>query len=202
MRPYCFTISAMPALHLVGWMLAVIYSTIPILWIVIHPLASRLSRRRSPLFIVGPVWIAMWAAMAAVTWPFHRIVFYRNPWAWTAAAPFFAAGITLYVLAKRSFSPDQLLGRSEFHPQKHEQRLVTSGVRRYLRHPIYAAHFCELLGWALGTGLLAIYAMAAFALVTGAVMLRAEDRELEERFGDAYRRYRERVPALLPRRRH
>jgi protein-S-isoprenylcysteine O-methyltransferase Ste14 len=30
-------------------------------------------------------------------------------------------------------------------------------------------------------------------------MLRLEDNELEQRFGEAYRQYRQRVPALVPR---
>ena len=42
----------------------------------------------------------------------------------------------------------------------------------------------------MGTGLIALYALAAFAVITGAVMIRMEDRELEARFGDAYREYR------------
>jgi protein-S-isoprenylcysteine O-methyltransferase Ste14 len=31
------------------------------------------------------------------------------------------------------------------------------------------------------------------------VMIRMEERELEARFGSAYRDYRQRVPAILPR---
>ena len=37
-----------------------------------------------------------------------------------------------------------------------------------------------------------------FAAITGAIMIRREDAELEQRFGDIYRQYRDRVPALLP----
>jgi protein-S-isoprenylcysteine O-methyltransferase Ste14 len=35
-------------------------------------------------------------------------------------------------------------------------------------------------------------------MVTGAVMIRLEDKELEQRFGDEYREYRRKVPALVP----
>jgi protein-S-isoprenylcysteine O-methyltransferase Ste14 len=189
----------MRALHLIGWIAAVIYSTVPTLWIVLHRLPRHFGRLRAPLFVVGPVWLAMCVAMAAITWPIHRLVLYSTPWSWLASAPLFAAGISLYALATRSFSPDQLLGRSEFHPHKHEQRLVTSGIRGHVRHPIYTGHFCELLGWAVGTGLVVVYAMALFALITGGIMIRAEERELERRFGDDYRRYRETVPAFFPR---
>jgi protein-S-isoprenylcysteine O-methyltransferase Ste14 len=35
--------------------------------------------------------------------------------------------------------------------------------------------------------------------VTGAIMIRLEDKELDQRFGEAYREYRRKVPAALPR---
>jgi protein-S-isoprenylcysteine O-methyltransferase Ste14 len=105
----------------------------------------------------------------------------------------------LYVLAFQRFTADQVLGRTELHPHKHEQRLVTAGIRQYIRHPIYLAHFLELLAWSIGTGMAVLYGMAAFAAITGMFMVRAEDRELEARFGDEFRAYRNRVPALLPR---
>jgi protein-S-isoprenylcysteine O-methyltransferase Ste14 len=68
-----------------------------------------------------------------------------------------------------------------------------------VRHPIYLAHLCELLGWSIGTGLVDVYALTAFAVITGAVMIRLEDRELEERFGEPYREYCRTVPAVIPR---
>jgi protein-S-isoprenylcysteine O-methyltransferase Ste14 len=36
-------------------------------------------------------------------------------------------------------------------------------------------------------------------VITGAFMIRLEDRELEQRFGEEYRKYRENVPAVVPR---
>ena len=36
------------------------------------------------------------------------------------------------------------------------------------------------------------------AIVTGAVMIRAEERELLTRFGEEYRAYQRRVPAIVP----
>jgi protein-S-isoprenylcysteine O-methyltransferase Ste14 len=56
-----------------------------------------------------------------------------------------------------------------------------------------------MLAWSAGTGLAVCWALTAFAVFTGAVMIRMEDAELERRFGDAYREYRASVPAVLSR---
>jgi protein-S-isoprenylcysteine O-methyltransferase Ste14 len=189
----------MHVLRVVGWVAAVVYSTIPTLWLIVHPRARRLGRAREPLTIVGPIWFGLWLAMGAITWPARHVTLYSTAWAWAAAVPLFVAGAAVYRRSFGEFTFNQILGRSEFHPDKHEQKLVTAGIRRRVRHPIYLAHLLELLGWSLGTGVTVIYAMTAFAIVTGAFMIRLEDRELEERFGDEFRDYRARVPSILPR---
>jgi protein-S-isoprenylcysteine O-methyltransferase Ste14 len=68
-----------------------------------------------------------------------------------------------------------------------------------VRHPVYLAYLCEMFGLSLGTGLAVCWSLTAFAVLTGAVMIRMEDAELEKRFGDEYRAYRSSVPAVLPR---
>ena len=40
--------------------------------------------------------------------------------------------------------------------------------------------------------------LTAFAIVTGVVMIRMEDVELEKRFGPEFMAYRRKVPAILP----
>lgn len=56
-----------------------------------------------------------------------------------------------------------------------------------------------MLAWSVGTGLIICWVLTAFAVVTGSVMIKMEDDELENRFGEEYRQYRLRVPAVLPR---
>jgi protein-S-isoprenylcysteine O-methyltransferase Ste14 len=51
----------------------------------------------------------------------------------------------------------------------------------------------------VGTELAVCYGLTALAVVTGALMIRAEDAELERRFGEEYRAYRERVAGVIPR---
>jgi protein-S-isoprenylcysteine O-methyltransferase Ste14 len=55
-----------------------------------------------------------------------------------------------------------------------------------------------MLAWSVGTGLLVCWLLTVFAIVTGVVMIRMEDAELEKRFGTEFMAYRRQVPAILP----
>jgi protein-S-isoprenylcysteine O-methyltransferase Ste14 len=189
----------MRALYTVAWVIAVIYATVPSYWLLVHPHIEFWRARRARLLMVGPLWIALWIIVAALTRPWRAIVLYRTPWTWIPAAALILTGLWIYTLARRDFTTDQVLGRPEIEPGRHEQRLNTSGIRARVRHPYYLGHLCELLGWTTGTGLVVLFALTAFALISGAFMIAAEEREMEARFGDSYRGYKTRVPAILPR---
>jgi protein-S-isoprenylcysteine O-methyltransferase Ste14 len=186
-------------LRTTGWIACVLYSTIPAFWLLIHPRAEFWrSRRRSPYRILLPVWVAMWIAAAAITAPWRRVLLYKNPWSWLPAGTLFCVGLLLYRLSHSRFTLAQLGGLPEILGEHSQQHLVTTGIRAHIRHPVYLGHLCEMLAWSVGTGLAVCWALTAFALVVGAVMITLEDKELEERFGDEYRHYRSTVPAILP----
>ncbi len=132
------------------------------------------------------------------TSPWREVALYKAPWTWAPAGFLFATGITLYAKSAKGFSAKQLGGLPEVHGSHGKQRLVTEGVRAHVRHPVYLAHLCEMLAWSMGTGLAVCWALTAFAIATGAVMIRLEDAELEKRFGDEYGKYHRAVPAVVP----
>ncbi len=140
----------------------------------------------------------MWAAIAAITARWRGMAFYESKWMWIPAAALFCAGLVLYRLSHSHFSLAQLGGLPEVLRDHSQQRLVTTGIRTRLRHPAYLAHLCEMLAWSVGTGLIVCWALTALAIVTGAMMIKMEDKELEKRFGREYRNYRLAVPALVP----
>jgi protein-S-isoprenylcysteine O-methyltransferase Ste14 len=187
-------------LRTIAWIVCVIYSTIPSFWLLIHPRAeSWRSRRQSPYKILLPLWIGLWIAMAATTTAWRAVLIYENRWTWIPAALLFCAGLILYKLSHSHFSIEQLSGLPEIVRGHSQQRLVTTGIRARVRHPIYVGHLCEMLAWSVGTGLAVCWSLTVWAIVTGAIMIKMEDRELEKRFGDEYRDYRSAVPALVPR---
>jgi protein-S-isoprenylcysteine O-methyltransferase Ste14 len=195
----------MPAIYQVlvlqtaGWLVCAVYATIPSFWLAIHPFANYWRKRRSAYRAILPVWLAMWVAAAGASAPWRRIALYSSGWAWIPAGLLLGTGLWLYFRAGNGFSVRQLGGLPEVVANHPEQRLVTSGIRAYVRHPIYLGHLCEMVAWSLGTGLVVCYGLTAFAVLTGFIMIRLEDKELEQRFGEDFRAYRQRVPAVVPR---
>ncbi len=183
-----------------GWLACVVYSTIPLFWLMVHPRAHKWRKtERSPFRFLVPAWITMWFGVGALTGPWRHLAMYSTWWMWIPAIPLFAVGFFLYARSGAHFSWAQLGGLPEVRSDHRDDRLVTTGIRAHVRHPVYLGHLCEMLAWSLGTGLPVCWLLTAFAIATGVVMIRMEDAELEKRFGIDYTRYRHSVPAVLPR---
>ncbi len=182
-----------------GWLACVVYSTVPLFWLMVHPRAHRWrEKERSPFRFLVPAWLTMWVGIGGITGPWRKVQIYSTAWSWIPAAALFAAGFLLYSRSGAYFSWAQLGGLPEVRNDHRDGRLITTGIRSRVRHPVYLGHLCEMLAWSIGTGLLVCWLLTAFAMATGAVMIRMEDAELARRFGAQYDAYRERVPAVLP----
>ena len=77
--------------------------------------------------------------------------------------------------------------------------LITSGPYSYVRNPLYAGNFIMGFGWALmaGFGWLTAFC-AAFFLLYCVVIIPAEEKFLEGKFGEKYTAYKEKTGALIP----
>jgi protein-S-isoprenylcysteine O-methyltransferase Ste14 len=180
-----------------AWLLGLVYATIPSYWLAVHPFAKKWAARKGKVFpILGLIWLVIIFAAVAVTWRWRSNTFYATPWSLLPGGILVA--LDFYLLRKigKGFGRDRLIGKNELHPEQHEQKLIITGMHARMRHPIYLAHLIMLTALTVGSGLLVLYALLAFAMVTAAFMIRAEDAELEKRFGDEYREYRKRVPAI------
>lgn len=183
-----------------GLLACSVYCTIPLFWLVVHPFIDKWRKRgRRAYALILPIWAAFIVVAFLIAWPFRFAGFYANWWNWVPAAFLFWIGFSIYSDGFKGFQRAQVSGLAELEPGQHRQELVTTGIRARVRHPIYLGHLCEVLGWCVGTGLLALYALAGFAILSGILMIRIEDRELEARFGKRYREYRAAVPAVIPR---
>jgi protein-S-isoprenylcysteine O-methyltransferase Ste14 len=186
-------------LLLIPWMAAVIYSSIPWFWFAIHPFAERWRRmKRSPYRALLPLWAVLIAGIALLTYPWRSNRLYSTLWSWDPAAFFFFLGFKTYARIFSEFGGHKLSGEAELRPDEHDQKLVTTGLHASMRHPIYFAHLCNMAGWSIGSGLSVNFVLLGVSLaVTFPMMIAMEERELESRFGENYRQYRRRVPALM-----
>jgi protein-S-isoprenylcysteine O-methyltransferase Ste14 len=81
-----------------------------------------------------------------------------------------------------------------------EHTLVTEGVFKYIRHPMYAAH----LLWGIAQVLMlhnwiAGYSLLVTTLPQYLLRVNAEEQMMLEQFGDTYRAYMQRTGQLIPR---
>ena len=188
------------ALRLVSWLLVVVYATIPSYWLVIHPFADYWRTRKGAVMpIVGLTWLVCMVLAGVATWPLLDRLLYETPFSWIAAFVIAVPGIYIYRRTRPGFTRAQLIGQAELKPEEHEQVLVTAGLRQRVRHPIYLGHLLMITAWTVGGGTSAHFALWAFAILTGALMIHYEEKELVRRFGDAYREYQKQVPAIIPR---
>jgi len=80
--------------------------------------------------------------------------------------------------------------------QGHE--LIRSGPYAYVRHPIYTGLIVALAGSASACGEPSAFLGLALIVYSFVRKLRLEERFMRERFPDAYARYSNEVPALIP----
>lgn len=182
-----------------AWSIASIYATIPVFWLAVHPFAAAWRARRGKIYpLLGLIWLAQIILLLVLSAPWRHRLLYDTPWSWLAAVLFFVLGVRTYRAISKGFGRDRLIGRNELRPEEHAPELVTAGMHGRVRHPFYLAHWLMLTGWTVGSGLVVIYGFWIFALITGFIMLRAEERELVGRFGGEYRDYQQRVPMFFP----
>ncbi|MFQ5530778.1 MAG: methyltransferase family protein [Gemmatimonadota bacterium] len=103
-------------------------------------------------------------------------------------------GLTVAVIAlgtlKRSYSSTLVI--------RQDHRLITHGIYRFTRHPIYFGVLVAILG-------VPVYASSLYGLLTLSVLvpivlrrIRVEESLLTEEFGAAYRTYQETTSKLFP----
>ena len=77
--------------------------------------------------------------------------------------------------------------------------LITNGIYKYIRHPMYAAHMV----WAIGQIMILHNWIAGYSFIVTMLPFyfyrtRKEEEMLIEEFGDEYREYRQKTGALFP----
>ena len=80
---------------------------------------------------------------------------------------------------------------SSFTPRAEARWLVTHGLYSRIRHPIYVFAECIIAGILTFIGYPVLWLVSALLIPWQIARARAEERVLEDTFGDAYRAYRD-----------
>lgn len=138
----------------------------------------------------------LWVSIAAmvlldVLTPVYDFAPY--PWNLLGIVPL-VTGIVLNLAADAAFRK----ARTTVKPFEASTALITSGVFRISRHPMYLGMVLVLLGTATLLGSLApLFVVAIFTLLMELVFVRTEEKMLETRFGPAWTAYRSKVRKWL-----
>jgi protein-S-isoprenylcysteine O-methyltransferase Ste14 len=119
--------------------------------------------------------------------PLQQILVF--PWRLFGFLPLFV-GIVLNVLADRAFK----CHNTTVKPLEKSSALVTAGVFKISRNPMYLGMSLIILGIAMLLGSASPFAVAVLlAVLFDRLFISTEERMLEETFGDRFREYCKRV---------
>ncbi len=136
--------------------------------------------------IIPPVYLLLSiAVMVSLHFLFPGVTDLVFPWPLLGVIPL-ALGIGINLVADRSFKQHN----TAVKPLEKSTALVTHGVFRVSRNPMYLGIVLILLGIALFLGSLTPYLVVfLFAIFIDIVFIRFEEKKLEETFGEAWLEY-------------
>ena len=170
-------------------------------WIALHPFVA--FWRRMGLAATYTILVAGCVTVGALLFtlrgPLLAVEFGTGPVLWALTALTYAASVAVEMQARRHLGMATLVGVPELKAAGAPGELLTQGIYGRVRHPRYAGATLGYVASAFLANYLFLWAaLPAFLLLLHTVVL-LEERELEDRFGDAWRAYAARVPRYLPR---
>jgi protein-S-isoprenylcysteine O-methyltransferase Ste14 len=153
-----------------------------------------MSHTLKPGPILPPTWLFnALAAMVLLHFFVPLAILIPYPWNTVGIAPLLA-GIYLNLAADRSFKKHG----TTVKPFETSSALVTTGVFRLSRHPMYLGMVFILTGVAVLLGSLSPYIIIpVFAMLMDRMFVTTEESMLEARFGDQWKDYRSNVRRWL-----
>ena len=119
-----------------------------------------------------------------------------HAWLITPAWVVILIGFYLDWVRRKHLTTRILVGSPELEGDA--SNLLTEGLYAHLRHPRYLALIIAYLGYALFANFSGVYIYFAASMPLLGFIIWLEERELYERFGQAYRDYASKTPCILP----
>jgi protein-S-isoprenylcysteine O-methyltransferase Ste14 len=170
-------------------------------WIALHPFVA--FWRRMGLAATYTILVAGCVGVGVLLFSLRRpllaVEFGTGPTMWLLTAAAYAVSIAFEGRARKHLRASALVGVPELRGDATQGTLLTQGIYGNVRHPRYVgATFGYVASACLANYLFLWAALPVFVFLLHTVVL-LEERELEDRFGDAWRDYTARVPRYVPR---
>jgi protein-S-isoprenylcysteine O-methyltransferase Ste14 len=180
---------------LVGFPPAIIY------WLILHPFIDfwRSVGRSATYVVLAIVFIGVGVAAYLVRDPLLAVDYGTNRWLWIPAAACYGVTVWIQMRIRKQLTFRVLAGAPELEKGGKGGTLLAEGLYARMRHPRYTGVILGVSAFALFTNYLAVYLLIPISALGLALIVRLEERELAERFGEEYARYRARVPMFFPR---
>lgn len=126
----------------------------------------------------------------------NSMIWFEDPLAWNQIVSWLVLILSLF-LAIQGFLLLRLIGKPK-GDFENTTRLVTSGLYRYIRHPLYAS-----LLW-LGTGVflknisLETTTLAIINIIALVITAKLEEKEMLAKFGEEYTAYMKKTKMFIP----
>jgi len=144
--------------------------------------------------IYPPVWLLLGLIAIFMLNELYPITHFTSLATQVVGGAIIVVGLLLLVLANGLF----VRAGTDVIPFRNVTRLVTSGVYRYTRNPMYLGMFAVLLGCAVTVGALSALAVPLlFAAIVEARFIRSEEQMLRDLFPQEYPAYCARVRRWL-----
>jgi protein-S-isoprenylcysteine O-methyltransferase Ste14 len=132
-------------------------------------------------------------AIVAVHFVFPLVKIVSFPWNLVGIIPL-VMGLIINLVADKAF---KRLGTT-VKPYEESTSLITDGVFRFSRHPMYLGMVLILIGISILLGSVTPFLVTAtFTVMMETVFIKVEERMMREVFGDAYLEYKKKVRKWL-----
>jgi protein-S-isoprenylcysteine O-methyltransferase Ste14 len=168
-------------------------------WLVIHSNIEHWRKvGKRAYWIAGLAWPVLTLPLLYFREELVSVSFDVHAWNVVLGAVAILFAIRIGSQAARIMPRRTLVGLSELEPLKNVQPLLRSGIYSRTRNPVYLTHWLVILGFAAWSGYAANWALFALDSVFLPLMIRAEERELSQRYGTEFEAYMRAVPRFFP----
>lgn len=170
-------------------------------WVIVHPCARfwrRLGAGWTYAILIPPL-IGLAFFIATFRDRVLLVDYGFNPWTAAAGALLLVAAGSIWHRHRKQLTLRTLIGLPELSGEP--GKLLSDGIYARVRHPRYLEVALGVGAWALFCNYHTLYTWALLALPALWLIVVLEERELKQRFGEAYEEYARRVPRFWPRRR-